>query len=114
MDSILFIMPLDNELSLESLQEQLTAQAKTISDLALVNNQLKGRLAETSITTQEVAKIVLPTDPIEINGKKYKWLVPVFHIDGFGRTTAEEASIDDDILEAIVAIAGQGLLKEII
>lgn len=100
------------EITLESLALQMQEQATHIAVLQQENASLKGKVIEVTATL-ELPKI--PNEPIVINKKKYQWQVAIFTIPGKEpRTlTAEEASLDKDALKAILAIEGQGILKEL-
>lgn len=91
-------------LTMEGLAEKL--------DFLLAENvKLKSLIAETKISTDAPEKLKTPTEPVEILGKKYIWQVPHFRWAELGIVTAEEANCDEEILEAIVAVKGQELLK---
>lgn len=56
-----------------------------------------------------------PTDPVEVNGKTYKFnfasfVNPINHL----KILSEEAALDEDVLKAVVAIKGQGILTEVV
>jgi hypothetical protein len=53
------------------------------------------------------------SSPISINGRLYKIRVAAFIFNG-ERYTAEEASLDENLLKEILKVNGQRILKEIV
>lgn len=70
--------------------------------------------AKTEINTAKEDLPKIPAEPIVFNKKKYKWNVAAF-VNPLSnqKITAEEASTDEDVLNAVLAVAGQGLLTEV-
>lgn len=101
------------EITLESLAAQMKEQAEHIAALQQENITLKGKVIEVT-GTPELPKI--PKEPIAVGKKKYQWQVAIFTIPGKEPKTytAEEASLDETALAAILAIEGQGILKELV
>lgn len=67
---------------------------------------------EINMATEVLPKV--PADPVVFNKKKYKWNVAAFINPVTNqKITAEEASTDEDVLNAVLAVAGQGLLTEL-
>lgn len=89
-------------------EKQILQQNETIS-------KLQAAALESNISTAEKELPKTPAEPVSVNGKKYKWLVPQFRMPGSDDVlTAEEASTDEKLLKAIVKIEGQGLLQELV
>ena len=99
---------LTSEQKFDILLQSHTALQEKVS---VLENMLN---AKTEISSKKVELPTIPKDAIEFNGKKYEWKVAIFHspIDA-KKTTAEEASLDEEILTAILAIKGQGMLVEV-
>lgn len=99
------------ELTLESLAAQLKIQQENLAQLQLENATLKGQFVE--ITKKpELPKI--PEEPITYKKKNYKWKVAAFTLPGkeTKTITAEEASLDEETIAAVLKIEGQGILVE--
>lgn len=70
--------------------------------------------AKTEINTAKEELPKIPAEPIVFNKKKYQWNVAAFVSPLTNqKITAEEASTDEDVLNAVLAVAGQGLLTEV-
>ena len=54
----------------------------------------------------------IPEALVERDGKQYRWTLPHFDLHGHGKVTAEEAALDEDILDKIFGLEGQGILVE--
>jgi hypothetical protein len=100
------------EPTLADVLAEMAAMKQTIAQQNETIVQLKGKVAETKLDTTEPAKPEIPKDAIKQGDKEYKFQVAHFMIPGRGQVTAEEAALDEDIIKAILAIPGQGILKE--
>ncbi len=98
----------DKQLSLESLAIVVENQSKTILELQA---QLLSKSA-----VQEAAKPPsIPTESVKVKGKEYKFNVPKFAFLGSDKQyLAEEVATDEAILKQILAIEGQGILRELV
>ncbi len=84
-------------------------QSKQIE--ALTKKQSEAKKTEITDKAPEPPKI--PSKPVTVGDKKYKWNVPAFKMPGSSEViTAEEASTDKTIMAEILKIEGQGLLTE--
>ncbi len=98
-----------HETKIGTLQKSADEAAQAFGDIQL-------KLAESlSAQIQEVAeeKPAIPADPVKVGKKSFKWLKASFRLPGHGRFTAAEASSDQKVLEAILALPGQKLLQEL-
>lgn len=86
--------------SMESMQDLIKAQAKALAEL-------KGGKEEKK---EELPKI--PKDTVKSAKKEFKWAVPHFRFKE-KYFTADDASIDQKLIDEIVAIEGQGILVEV-
>ena len=103
------------EITLEKLQEQLDKQAETIAAQHETILGLKGEVAKTNLATEPVKPPTIPSKPTTYKGKEYKWQVAIFHLPGSpDKITAEEANLDENIIKQVLAIEGQGMLKELV
>lgn len=62
---------------------------------------------------KEEEKVKVPTKTIKVKGKEYKWNVARFFHAGT-EMIAEDASFDKKLLEELVSVEGQGLLREVV
>lgn len=102
---------------LETLEKQNTELAETNGKLAEANEKLQALIG--TATSLEVGakpkKPEIPKDEITIDKSKYKFAVASFYPPGATEPiTSLEASTDKKLLAAIVKIAGQGILKEVL
>ncbi len=100
-----------SEITLETLSAKLDGLQASHDALVAENAKLKGSII--SITDKPQLPTI-PPEVLELGGKKYKWQVAQFTLPGKEpkTLTAEEASVDEDILKAVLEIDGQGILKE--
>ena len=90
--------------------ETIAAQNEKIESLL---KTVAGLTASTEIKVEKAKVLTIPTKLVKVGGKEYKWSVPIFKMPGSAEAvTAEEAATDKDIIKAILAIEGQGLLVE--
>lgn len=76
------------------------------------NAKIEGmKLKETNIVVEKKKARPIPEKAITVAGKEYKWTVPAFNHKGV-KISAEDASVDEELLKEIVSITGQGILKE--
>jgi hypothetical protein len=90
----------ENDLLMKTVQEQ----SETI--LAYKSKEIASDV--------KISKPEIPAKPVTVDGKEYNFNVAVFVLPGYGKMTAEEASTSEEILKAIIAIPGQGILKELV
>lgn len=96
-------------ITLEDLHAIVTQQAQTIAEQ---NAKIEGmKLKETNIIVEKITALTIPEKAVEVRGKEYKWTVPAFNHKGV-KISAEDASLDEALLKEIIAINGQGILKE--
>jgi len=100
-------------LTLEAMYAELQAHKQVSERQALVIAALTKKKDDPSTETKKVPEI--PKEPVEVNGKKYKFQVATFRIAGDAAIyTAEEAVLDEELLSQILGIEGQGMLKEVL
>ena len=100
------------EITLESLAAQIAQQQDIINKQNAIIGKLAGKKTEPAA---EAKAPQIPTDPVEVGGKKYKFQVATFRLAGDHTVyTAEEAALDEDLLSQILCIEGQGMLKELL
>lgn len=87
------------------MQETIAEQAKTIVDL-------KGKVTETAIGDKKEELPTIPAEKVEKDGKQYAWQLPHFVLPIYGKVTAEEAALSDEMIDLILKFPGQGILKE--
>lgn len=92
----------------EKLSDTVSEQAETI--ITLKAEKLSSDLKP----VQGEPKPAIPAKPVSVDGKQYSFNLAAFVLPAYGRLTAEEASTDEAILKAIIAIPGQGILKELV
>ena len=93
------------EQRLEALEASNVKKDEIIGEL---KNQLAGVAAQ---NLQEQKPLTIPTEPVEHKGKSYMWTAASFILKG-ETYTAEEASLNEALITKILAIKGQGLLRE--
>ena len=91
--------------------ERIESQGKTIETQQTLINGLVLKNGETTIKHEAEKKPTIPTKAIKVGDKKYKFTVARFKLAG-ENINAEDAALDNSILEQIVSINGQGILKE--
>ena len=97
---------------LENQAVRLNTQSEQLEKLSEMVN---GLLATTNIKTEAEALPKIPSKPVKVKSKEYKWNVPAFFLPGdTTKYTAEAASTDKDVIAKILSIEGQGLLTEIV
>lgn len=111
----------NNELTLESvaaqvadLNQKIDSQNGIINDQAAAIAQLKkenAALKKVPDASKPAEKPKIPDTPVEYNGEKYQWTVPVFRYDN-QMVTAVDASTDNAIIAALVE-KGSGFLKKV-
>jgi hypothetical protein len=97
-------------LSHDDVQEIVLRQAEEIAQLQL---QVAGSVGLELKKKTVPQKPVIPKELVTIDDKKYKFKLAAFHFGGKSYT-AEEAAFNQDLLKTIVALKGQGILKEVI
>ena len=111
---------------LKAAEEKSAADAQTISNLQAevevvsdVNADLTKKVEELSAPKtvteaaeklEEVKKAVLPTETFEVAGEKYQFISPVFMLNK-RRITAEEALLDQELLNELVKIGSGAIVK---
>ncbi|MES2457228.1 MAG: hypothetical protein V4594_16860 [Bacteroidota bacterium] len=96
---------------LADLKATVDKQSKQIDALTKKLAQPKG--TEISDKAPEPPKV--PSKPVSVGEKKYKWNLAVFQMPGStAKVTAEEASTDKEMIAEILKIEGQGLLTEVV
>lgn len=103
------------------LKDKLSKAEETISQadekIGKLNDIIGSAKNATIIETAPEKKKVptIPTETVEFAGKEYKWNRAQFRLPGnISKTTAEEASTDDEILKRILDIPGQEILTEVV
>lgn len=100
-----------------TLREQAEQIKEQAAQIELLNGIIgNAKTAQTIIETngKKDAPLVIPADPIEHNEKKYQWMRAAFRLPGdIKKYTAQEASVQVDILDRLLAIPGQSILKEL-
>jgi hypothetical protein len=100
------------EITLESLAAQLDEQKAVIEKQNDTIIELQSKIIAANVP-EKPKELKIPASPVSFNDKQYKWQVASFCLPGSSlKITAEEASTDKAIIEKIIAIEGQGLLKE--
>lgn len=66
----------------------------------------------TKIKTEHPEAIQSPKKFVEHNKKNYKWAVAQFRLPGRDKVMAEDAALDEELIDEILAIEGQGILTE--
>ncbi len=102
-----------NDLTTEQLFEIIRKQGEQIATITATF----GRGTELKVVATEKAPEI-PKDGVKHKKKTYDFTMPVFMlpvvVEGYDTTrfTAEEAATDPKVIEAIMSINGQGILKE--
>ena len=94
--------------------EELVALVQKQGDMiATLQLQIAGNKgAELKEAAKEV-KPTLPKEPVEHEGKKYQFVMPAFRIGG-EEFTAEQASVDSSIMDKILKVKGQNIMREVV
>lgn len=103
-----------NDLTTEQLFEMIRKQNEQIATITATF----GRGTELKVLVAEKTPEI-PKDGVKHKKKNYDFTMPVFMLPPVpeleftgGKYTAEEAATDTKVIEAILAIKGQGILKE--
>lgn len=108
------------EVTMEQLLEKMQGLQEQFSDLQKENGELKSQLAEVAgkqLEDKPEEALVVPTEPFDHKGKKYKVTVGGFYMpgkEGGDLITAQELMADSDLVDDVLKIKGQGILKEIV
>lgn len=104
---------MEKEKNIEQLQEQLdSVNAAGVKKDELIE-KLTAKL-ETLIVKDEVKTAVIISDVVEVDGKKYQFKAARFGLPGYTEVmNAADVINNAEVLAAIVAIEGQGILQEI-
>lgn len=89
----------------ELTEDQIAAAAaeEELKEASKAADQLAAAAAE--------AAPELPKSIVKVGGKKYKFRLPKFRLDG-AEVLSEDAALDSALLEKLVAIEGQTILVE--
>ncbi len=98
----------------EDFNKRLAAQDKLIATQAKEINTLKSMSLQTEVGAKPAKQLTIPTKAVEFDGKKYQWNVAQLHVVGHGIVSAEAAATDPAIMKQILAIEGQGVLRELV
>lgn len=93
----------------DAFEEFLSSQSEKIAEHEL---EIAGNALRVASASQR-QKASIPSAPFIIDGKKYKFRIPVFRF-AQQRYTAEVAQHDKDLLKKILSTKGQMLLKEVV
>jgi len=97
--------------------EHMAAMQEQAEQIELLNGIIgNAKTNQTIIDTnaKKDAAPVIPADPIEHKDKKYQWQRAAFRFPGdIKKITAQEASVDPEVLDRLLAIPGQSILKEL-
>jgi hypothetical protein len=93
-----------------SLAAALEEQKKISADQEKTIASLKGSVTEIKVV-KEAEKLAIPKKGVKVKGKTYKFAAAHFHFDG-KYVIADDAALDNELLENIVSIEGQGILVE--
>lgn len=101
---------------LNEIRETLSAEKEKSEALGLENEALKLKLSAgvTEIKVAEPKKPTIPKEPVTVGDKQYMWNVPTVRGRGGVILSAQEASNDEEFMAALVAVEGQGLLRELV
>lgn len=108
------------EQQIEQLKLQVSELENTNSQQAqVIEEQAKtlGTLNQPATVIMEVKskKITVPAETINIAGKEYMFQVACFRMTGEPEILlSENAALRPDLLQKIIAIEGQGILKEVV
>jgi hypothetical protein len=108
------------EQEIEQLKTKISEHEETISQQAqVIADQAKSLEAvqplSSTISETKPKKISIPDKPVNINGKDYVFQVASFRMPGESEIIlSEEAILRKEMLETIVNINGQGILKELV
>lgn len=100
-------------LTLEQLAEMVKQQQITINELQANNLALQSNALKVA---DKPAKLEIPKEPVTYKGKKYQFQLAKFTLPGHTAQTftAAEAATDEDVIKQILAIEGQGVLKQLV
>ncbi len=95
------------------LQDTTNQQAQVIEEQA---KALETVSPPSTIIMEVKSKIrTVPSEPVNVGDKDYMFLVPCFRITGEPDIVlSENAALRPDLLQKIIAIKGQGILKEVV
>ncbi len=100
-----------------TINEQADMIKEQAEQIDLLNGIIgSAKPAQTVVDTEGKKNVapVIPAEPIEHNGKKYAWQRAAFRFPGdFKSISATEASVDKKILDRLLSIPGQKILKEL-
>lgn len=105
------------EVSMEQVLQQLNQMKERQDALENENGQLKVQLAGVAgkqLEEKPAEPLKVPTELLEHKGKKYKVRVSGFRKsgkDGGELITAQELIADSDLIDEVLKIEGQGILK---
>lgn len=91
-------------------KETIASKEKAIAEQAAVMTKMMGTVIETA----QAEKPKVPEKAVSFNKKQYKFTLAQFIMPGRGKMLAEDAMTDKDIIAEIIAIEGQGILKELV
>lgn len=120
-------MLLDQETVIELLQKDAEAKdsecedhLKTIEEQAGKIEQLNTVIGTANTKTvieiekKKVEAPVIPAEPFEYKGKSYKWLRAAFRLPGdIKKYSCQDAAGNENVMDKLLAIEGQGILKEL-
>ena len=94
------------------LKEQQELSAKQADTIAELQTQLAASKASENT---EVKNPTVPKEPVKVGAKQYKFVVAKFVFPGSDKQyLSEEVALDEAILKKVLAIPGQGILKELV
>jgi len=99
--------------TLEQLAEIVKQQQVVIGELQASNLSLQSNALKVA---DKPVKLEIPKEPVTYKGKKYQFQLAKFTLPGHTAQTftAAEAATDDDVIKQILAIEGQGVLKQLV
>jgi hypothetical protein len=105
----------DINLNTEQLEILVQQQAETIAELKndVAALKLQAKASEIKVASKQTTKPVIPESNVTVDGKEYKWQKAQFKLLGDSSLyLAEEAQHHEALLNRIVSIPGQTILKE--
>jgi hypothetical protein len=104
---------MDEVKTVEQLQEELNAALEASAKKDELIDNLSAKVETISVKAEVKAGAII-SDVVEIAGKKYQFKTSRFGLPGFTECmNAADVLNDEEVLAAIVAIDGQGILQEI-
>ena len=99
--------------TLEQLAEIVKQQQVVIGELQASNLSLQSNALKVA---DKPVKLEIPKEPVTYKGKKYAFQLAKFTLPGHTAQTftAAEAATDEDVIKQILAIEGQGVLKQLV